>query len=158
MDKVLKLKQALRRLERSEGRIARNNARKAVRQVLRGILREMDERFPVIPKQKVAQRVTGLTPAQRVAIRKRKLIARGFITLAEAARGLPDVKLADLAAAGIRVHVLSDSRDALYASSVMVPGWTRSVSPGDVGKLKRLKRSQKERAAHLSMVALGGTP
>ena len=137
---------ALRRLERSEKRVARMNARAAVRAAVRSILAAMDRDYPVIPKERRAHRATGLTTIQRKSLRDRKLRARGLLPLSEITeRG--SAKLADYAAVGIRVRV-TDNR------IWWAPAWTKAVEIGDRVTLARCKRSAVERAAMLSVAAL----
>lgn len=144
---LTKLKRALRRLERSENRVARTNARCAVRSAVRSILNEMARDFPVIPKE-ATKRVTmrGLGREQRRAIRIKKLQRQGFEPIASFTTSQV-TKLSDLAAAGVRVHKVG--------TVILIPTWTRHVPLGAVNQLRSLKRSARERAAFLSMVALG---
>lgn len=143
---ITKLRRALRRLERSEGRVARMNAREAVRRAVRAILAEMDRAHPVIPKERKLRGPSGLTSAQRRSLRDRKLRAHGMLPVSEITEH-GAAKLADYAAVGIRVRV-TDNR------IWWAPAWTKAVKIGDRATLARCKRSAVERAAMLSAAAL----
>lgn len=155
MDNMMKLKRALRRLERSKGRVARNNARRDVRRAVRGILRAMDSDYPIIPRQhKPRASTAGLTTKeQRIARSFKRLRAAGFAPIVELSahdHGVyVETKLADLAAAAVRVK--RDPRGGVWA-----PVWTGFIAPGDVAMLCRCKRSRSERAALESRARLGG--
>lgn len=154
---VEKLRRATRRLDPEQMRVARMNARAAVRVGLRAVERAMDDEFPIIPKQrKERARYARLSRATRDAIRERKLRKRGYVTLNDASHGHGAAKAMDLTAAGIRA--LKGPRGNLW-----VPDWTAEFKLGDSAGLRRAKEaSPRERAALVAEQVLkrsgGGVP
>lgn len=146
MNTIAQLKAALRRLQRSGGRVARANARAAVRAAAARILAEMDRAYPIIPKEKKPRGPSKLTGQQRKALRDRRLRARGLVPISEITEHY-SAKLADYAAVGIRVRI-TDNR------IWWAPAWTRVVKVGDRATLARCKRSASARAAMLAEAAL----
>lgn len=124
---------ALGKLLPDQGRVARNNARRAVLRELKRVRAGMDRDFPVVPKAIVER--ARLKPELRV----RRLARMGYAPL-------PMVesrsRLASLAVAGIR-PIKAFSRE------IWVPTWVLSVTPDDVGTLKRLKRDVPARKRYL---------
>jgi hypothetical protein len=119
--------------------------------VVKWILLEMDEQWPVIPRQAAKRRGSGIaqTPLQRLATQRGKFRRRGWLPIAEvtAQGGGGAAKLADFALAGIRV--MRDLDNMVWA-----PYWTEMVKLGDVATLKRCRRNVYERRVMLSRAAL----
>jgi hypothetical protein len=158
MDNLTKLKRALRKLEHSEGRVARNNARTMVRRAVRSVLSEMDRDYPVIPKQRKERAHRRLGAVARDARREGRLRRRGYVKLMEVAGAGSSFteKMRDCAVAGIRVIVGP-------CKTHWVPAWVKDVPLGDVATLRRAKRNAYERKVALAEATLkaapkGGTP
>jgi hypothetical protein len=126
-----KLLRALRRLAPGQGRVARNNARRAVMACLAALRASLDRAFPVVPKDKPGAR-------KRLSLdgRIRRLHARGY-------RPLPFVdistRLRALAVAKISVVSFDTS------TAVWVPAWVLTVPPDDHALLRKFKRDIKAR-------------
>lgn len=147
---------ALRRLADDQGRIARRNARGRVKRALRRIEDLMDDEFPAIRKERVTRpRVPArlgtrpLTAEEKVDLKQRRMEKRfkaeGFVELPLAGQLS---RLTDLAAAGVRIR-----RDA--HGDPWVPRWTLAVGPGQVTKLRELRRSSNARKIAVTEMTLG---
>lgn len=139
---------ALRRLNGEQGLVGRRNARRAVREEMRRVLRAMDDEYPPI-KSVEKGRVRLVSSAAIV----RRLSAGGYVEIGDDARyALP--------AAAHGVHIRTRIIPG-YRRRWFCPGWlVEAVDRGDTGKLGRLKRDRGYRREYLTKVALtgGGAP
>jgi hypothetical protein len=91
-DAVAKVARARKRLEDDQGRIARKNARAAVKTAVASVLRAMDREYPLIRKERVVR--AAMTPLAKKRRERRRRMEYAMVVAADAAR---------LAACGVRV-------------------------------------------------------
>lgn len=140
---IRELQIALGRLAPSQGRVARRNARDAVKKALKKVRMAMDRDYPAILKPRSAQPNIPLSP-ERWRARMRR---RGYRSLA-----LPNLTgvLANLAAAGVKVVVEKHDGTVVGAQTYWAPIWAVLAADGNtLPLLKRLKRDPRSRRAFL---------
>jgi hypothetical protein len=163
-----KLVAATRRLKRSEGRVARRNARASFATALRQLRAAVDEEFPPLlakgvkytPAMKVEdsriKRVhrQRMTKEQRMEVDERRVRQQaakakheGWVPVPLARR---DQVVTDCAAAGVRVRIIGTSRNPRWGRNPGWPWvrqWVLAVAPGNRRGLLEAKHNvYKQRA------------
>lgn len=141
--RLTRVRQALRRLAPDQGRIARNNARRAVRSAVRGLVEQMDRTFP--GSRKAPKRTGRLSATDRLKRWKREGYVPFPSNISDSDRA---ARMRDLAAARIEVKI------ARGTAWPWVPDWTLVVGVGEADKLKRMKRDPIYRKAEWTVAAL----
>lgn len=126
-DAIAEVARARRRLADDQGRLARKNARAALKNAIGTALRAMDREYPLIRKERVVR--VAMTPLAKKRREKRRLMEHTVATAAVAAT---------LAACGVRVAQPDGGRSGLW----MVPAWAyralgAKISADEIGRAVR---------------------
>ncbi len=154
-----KLQRAILRLRKSEGRVARRNARTELAAALRAVRAAVDECFPPIRKPETSdQKKWNRTiygemsqdqrkerHSRRMHERNKRLSTAGFYPIPA---GRQAQVLRDCAAAGVRVVLVGSDH---YP---WVKSWVLHARPGDISQLREANRSISARKAILAEAIL----
>lgn len=143
--KLRALAHALARLDAAQGKIARRNARAAIKTAQNAMQAKVDTLYPTGPR-KVPKKRRKLTPRQRL----RKLEKGGWEQVTS--QGV----LSRIAAAGIKVLRVSGRHPGHTAdwTNTMAPNWAIQIASLRPSKLVACKRDIKLRRALLVELAL----
>ncbi len=134
------LARALGRLEAAQGRIARKNARAAVKDAQRKLTALMDKHYP--GQRKMAKTRKRLSPEQR----ERQLRKDGWLPIDHRET------LLRIAAKGIRVQHVQNANAG--TSNTWAPAWAVAIARDMPSKLGLAKRNLRERRAIMTELAL----
>lgn len=136
-DAVTEIARARKRLEDHQGRLARKNARAALKAAVATVLRAMDREYPLIRKERVAR--VAMTPLAKKRRERRRQSAYATVSATDAAA---------LAACGVRV-TQPDVRNAVWR----VPLWARQAQRGGIAATE-IRRAIRSPAARKQIAAL----
>lgn len=159
---VRDLARALGRLELTQGRQARKNARVGVRRVLKRIANRMEAEYPVVKVEKEQPPhpvfSIGLSPAQRGALFKQKMTKRGYVPISVTDHAL-EVAILE---GGVRLK--RPPKRKTNVTETYAPAWavvaarnTLGAGKYDVAKVREAKRSTTVRRALVAAARLNGT-
>lgn len=137
------LRGALGRLDKTQGRVARTNARRHVARELHKLRDWLDEEYPVIPKSSRKQ-PTKRTPEQR----KRELEKRCYVEVDDYA-----IRHACLEARVPMKRVVEKTTLGAKRSTYYIPDWASAIG-GNVAQLREARKSRTKQRALSSEVAL----
>jgi hypothetical protein len=131
-DAITEIARARKRLADDQGRLARKNARAAVKAAVATALRAMDREYPLLRKERVVR--AAMTPLAKKRRERQRRMAVSAVTSAMAA---------ELAALGVRVEPASANDGKLW----YVPVWAARALTAKIGatEIRRAIRSRSVR-------------